>query len=146
MLQITSLLLFSVLTSAQADRPSYETAYQKAQEEHKPLLIIVGADWCAACKTLKAQTIDPMQSSGKLQDVIVTIVDKDSRPELAQQLMQGSSLPQLVVFAQGDEGWKKFSLSGIQSERRVLELLERASAETTARTASSELSPTFSQR
>lgn len=146
MLQITSLLLFSVLTSAQVDRPSYETAYQKAQEENKPLLIIVGADWCAACKTLKAQTIDPMQSSGKLRDVIVTIVDKDSRPELAQQLMQGSSLPQLVVFAKGDEGWKKFSLSGLQSERRVQELLERASTETAPRTASSDVSPQLSQR
>lgn len=146
MLQITSLLLFSVLTSAQVDRPSYETAYQKAQEENKPLLIIVGADWCAACKTLKAQTIDPMQSSGKLQDVIVTVVDKDSRPELAQQLMQGSSLPQLVVFAKGAEGWKKFSLSGLQSERRVQELLERASSETIPRTAASDVSPNVSQR
>ena len=146
MLHLTSLLLFSVLTSAQVDRPSYETAYQKAQEEHKPLLIIVGADWCAACKTLKAQTIDPMQSSGKLQDVIVTVVDKDSRPELAQQLMQGSSLPQLVVFAKGDEGWKKFSLSGLQSERRVQELLERAAAETAPRTASSDVSQKLSQR
>jgi len=146
MFQITSLLLLSVLTSAQVDRPSYETAYQKAQEENKPLLIVVGADWCAACKTLKAQTIDPMQSSGKLQDVIVTIVDKDSRPELAQQLMQGSSLPQLVVFAKSDSGWKKFSLSGIQSERRVQELLERASTETAPRTAATEASPKLSQR
>jgi thioredoxin-like negative regulator of GroEL len=146
MFQITSLLLFSVLSSAQVDRPSYETAYQKAQEEHKPLLIIVGADWCAACKTLKSQTIDPMQSSGKLQDVIVTVVDKDARPELAQQLMQGSSLPQLVVFAKGDDGWKKFSLSGLQSERRVQELLDRASTETAPRTAASETSLKISAR
>ena len=146
MLQLTSLLLLAVLTSAQPERPTYEAAYQKAQEEHKPLLIVVGADWCAACKTLKAQTIDPMQTSGKLQDVVLTIVDKDSRPELAQQLMQGNSLPQLVVFAKGKDGWKKFSLSGIQSEKRVQELLEKAATETAPRTASSEVTPTLTQR
>jgi len=144
--QLTSLLLLAVLTAGQPERPVYEAAYKKAQEENKPLLIVVGADWCAACKTLKAQTIDPMQSSGKLQDVIVTIVDKDLRPELAQQLMQGNSLPQLVVFAKCDEGWKKFSLSGLQSERRVQELLDRASAESAPRTAVGKVISTFSQR
>ncbi len=107
MLQLTSLLLISVLTASQVERPPYETAYQKAQEEHKPLLIVVGAEWCAACKILKAQTIDPMQSSGKLQDVVVTVLDKDERPELAQQLMQGSSLPQLIVFAKGGRWLEK---------------------------------------
>jgi len=146
MLHLTSLLLLAVLTSAQPERPSYEAAYQKAQEENKPLLIVVGADWCAACKTLKSQTIEPMQTSGKLQDVILTLVDKDSRPELAQQLMQGSSLPQLVVFAKGDDGWKKFSLSGIQSERRIQELLEKAASETAPRTASAKVIPVLSQR
>lgn len=127
MLQIASVLLFAVLASASAERPSYEVAYQQASEENKPLLVIVGADWCAACKLLKSQTIEPMESNGKLGDVVVTVVDKDAQPELAQQLMQGSALPQLVVFAKADGGWKKFSLQGIQSEGRVKELIERAS-------------------
>ena len=34
----------------------YEVAYRKARDERKPLLILVGADWCPACKTLKADT------------------------------------------------------------------------------------------
>ncbi len=123
------LLLLSVLSSSQVERPSYEAAYKQAQEEHKPLLIVVGAEWCAACKTLKAQTIEPMQTSGKLENVIVTLVDKDARPDLAEKLMDGKSLPQLVVFAQGSEGWKKFSVTGIQTERRVKELLEKAASE-----------------
>jgi len=127
MLQIASVLLFAVLASASAERPSYEVAYQQASAENKPLLVIVGADWCAACKLLKSQTIEPMESNGKLEDVVVTVVDKDARPELAQQLMQGTTLPQLVVFAKAESGWKKFSLQGIQSEGRVKELIERAS-------------------
>jgi thioredoxin-like negative regulator of GroEL len=136
MFPITSwLLLFSVLTSSQTDRPTYEAAYRQAQQEHKPLLILVGAEWCAACKTLKAQTIEPMQSSGKLENVIVTVVDKDLRPDLAEKLMDGKMLPQLVVFSEGAEGWKKFSVTGIQTESRIKELLNKAAAETAPRSA-----------
>jgi thiol:disulfide interchange protein len=131
----TWLLLISVLTTSPVERPSYEAAYRQAQEEHKPLLIIVGADWCAACKTLKANTIEPMQSSGKLENVVVTVIDKDARPDLAEKLMEGKTLPQLVVFAQGSEGWKKFSVTGMQSEHRVKELLDKATTDRSARTA-----------
>jgi thioredoxin-like negative regulator of GroEL len=136
MFPITSwLLLFSVLSSSQVERPSYEAAYRQAQKEHKPLLIVVGAEWCAACKTLKAQTIEPMQNSGKLENVIVTVVDKDLRPDLAEKLMDGKMLPQLVVFTEGPEGWKKFSVTGIQTEGRVKELLIKAASETAPRAA-----------
>jgi len=127
MLQLASVLLLAVITSAGAERPSYEVAYQQAQDENKPLLVIVGADWCAACKILKSETIEPMESDGKLEDVIVTVVDKDARPDLAKQIMQGSTLPQLVVFSKADSGWRKFSLQGNQSQGRVKELIERAS-------------------
>ena len=127
MLLMASVLLCAVLGSASGDRPTYEVAYEQAQAENKPLLVIVGADWCAACKMLKSQTIEPMESTGKLEDVVVTVVDKDARPELAQQIMQGSTLPQLIVFSKADSGWKKFSLQGIQSEGRVKELIDRAS-------------------
>jgi thioredoxin-like negative regulator of GroEL len=127
MLQVATVLLFAVLTSAQPERPSYEMAYKRAQEENKPLLVVVGADWCAACQTLKSETIEPMESNGKLGEVVLTIVDKDARPELAQQLMQGPTLPQLLVFSKSEGGWKKFSLVGIQTEGRVKELIEKAS-------------------
>jgi thiol:disulfide interchange protein len=147
MFSLTSWLLFaSVLSSSQAERPSYETAYQQAQAEHKPLLIVVGADWCAACKIMKSETIEPMQTAGQLEKVVVTIVDKDSRPDLAEKLMDGKTLPQLVVFTQGSEGWKKFSVAGIQSQKRVQELIDKAHAEAAPRTASSQSPSAVSQR
>ena len=40
--------------------------------------------------------------------------------------MQGNTLPQIVVFCESDQGWKRFSLTGMQSERRVKELLRKA--------------------
>jgi thiol:disulfide interchange protein len=114
-------------TAVKKDEPvSYEAAYQQAQKERKPLLVLVGADWCHACKTMKTDTIVPMKEAGHLKEVVYTQIDKDKHPEIASQIMQGNTLPQIVVFCESDKGWKKFSLTGIQTERRVKELLTRA--------------------
>ncbi len=138
MLHIAALMLLTVLdgsgsstaivSDAKDEAIPYEVAYKKAQEEKKPLLVLVGADWCVACRTLKADTIAPMTKAGQLKDVIITHVDKDKNPELAAQVMKGNILPQIVVFSEADSGWKRFSLTGMQTERRVKELIGRASA------------------
>ncbi len=135
MLRVIGLLLMTVVHSAQSEKLSYEDAYQKAHKEEKILLVVVGADWCAACKTLKSGTIEPMQKSGKLDCVVLTQVDKDNQPELAKQVMTGNTLPQLVAFKETAEGWKRFSLSGIQSEKRVQELIVAAGGELSSETA-----------
>lgn len=135
MLQILGLLLLAVThASSTSGKLSYEDAYAKAEKEEKVLLVVVGADWCAACKTLKSGTIEPMQKAGKLESVILAQVDKDLQPELAKQMMSGSSLPQLVAFKRSENGWKRFSLSGIQSEGRVEELIKTATGEQKAAT------------
>ena len=129
MLKIAVLGLWLVLGNPSSSGVmTYESAYAKAEKENKPLVVLVGADWCAACQTMKSTTIQKMKESGSLSDVIFTQIDKDLRPELAEQIMQGDSLPQIIVFAKSEEGWKKFSLSGIQSEGRVKELIRRASS------------------
>ncbi len=116
-----------VPTDSQSEVLPYEEAYRRAQQERKPLVILVGADWCAACKTMKHDTIVPMQESGALREVVYTQLDKDAQPDLAGQVMQGKMLPQIVVFCESDAGWKRFSLTGIQTERRVKDLIRKAS-------------------
>ncbi len=128
MLKIAVLGLWLVLGNPSSPGAmTYEAAYAKAEKENRPLVVLVGADWCAACQTMKSTTIQKMKESGSLNDVVFTQIDKDLRPELAEQIMQGDSLPQIIVFSKSEEGWKKFSLSGIQSEGRVKELIRRAS-------------------
>ena len=105
---------------------SYEAAFEKAQQEKKPLLILVGARWCASCQIMKRDTIEPMKESGELENVVLTYLDKDERPELAEQLMSGETLPQIVMFSNEDGRWKKFSLTGMQSKGRMVELLGKA--------------------
>ena len=129
MLHVAALTLLAVLiapTTSDEQIP-YDAAYRKAQEEKKPLVVLVGANWCAACRIMKSETILSMKDAGDFKGVVFTHVDKDVQPEIAQQVMQGSTLPQLVVFCEGDHGWKRFSLTGMQSERRVKELIRKAS-------------------
>lgn len=122
-----ALALLMAVTGANNDASQdYDIACAKAEKEKKPLLILVGADWCPSCQVMKKETIEPMKGAGELNDVIVTVVDKDARPELAEQLMRGTTLPQVVVFAQDGQGWKRFSLTGMQTPSRIRELLKRA--------------------
>ena len=136
MLQVAALMLLAfldggstapqVIPAAKEDAISYEVAYKRAQTEKKPLVVLVGADWCVACRTMKSDTIVPMKNSGQLEEVVFTQLDKDRHPELASQVMQGNTLPQIIVFCEGEKGWKRFSLTGMQTERRVQELIKRA--------------------
>ena len=131
MLSIATLALVAVLFGQggdEAEAPlSYEAAYRKAQEEKKPLVVLVGAEWCPACKTMKIDTIESMKKAGELQEVVYTQLDKDAHPEHADQVMQGKTLPQIVVFSESENGWKRFSLTGLQTPRRVKELIRKAS-------------------
>lgn len=104
----------------------YEEAFAKAQKEKKPLLIMVGAPWCASCQIMKRDTIEPMKEAGELDKVVITYVDKDARPELAEQLMKGETLPQVIMYTQEQKKWKRFSLTGMQSQKRMVELLGKA--------------------
>lgn len=126
MVRVVLALLLSVTGTAVNKPLTYEEAIQQSQKENKPILILIGAKWCASCELMKRDTIEPMKSAGELKDVIVTYVDKDERPELAQQLMKGETLPQVVVFCKDSDQWRRLSLTGMQNKNRMQELLARA--------------------
>ena len=123
-----ALTLLMAITTGDGKTLEYEAALAKAQEENKPLVIMIGAPWCASCQIMKRDTMEPMMRSGRLSRVVVTYIDKDQRPELCGQLMNGETLPQVIMFAKQSGGWKRFSLTGMQSEGRMAELLGRANA------------------
>jgi thioredoxin-like negative regulator of GroEL len=70
----------------------------------KPLMVIVSAEWCPACHTLKDTTIRDLEQSGQLNEVNVAIVDRDEQPELANKLMRGQRMPQIIMFSKSDRG------------------------------------------
>jgi|694.fasta_scaffold00028_124 thioredoxin-like negative regulator of GroEL len=127
MVQVILTLVLAV-TGVPSKPIAYEEAIEQAQKENKPVLILVGAKWCAACEIMKRETIEPMKAEGELKDVIVTYVDKDQRPELAQQLMKGETLPQVVMFAKDNDQWRRLSLTGMQTKSRIQEMLGRVAS------------------
>ena len=103
-----SLLLTIMMMGVVSDQPSandYTLAYKKSVDVQKPLMVVVGAEWCPACNVLKQTTIHDMQESGQLDEVSVAFFDRDAQPELAQELMNGEQMiPQIIMFSKNESG------------------------------------------
>lgn len=130
---MVSLLLAAVLasvTSEPGNNHDYKTAYKESVANQKPLMVVVGAEWCTACNVLKDTTIRPMVQTGELDEVNVAVVDRDAEPELCEQLCKGDKmLPQIIVFTKNAEGkWERQKLMGYQPKQPVRSLVRRAIA------------------
>jgi len=111
---------------AQADQ-DYTLAYKRSVQEDKPLMVVVGAEWCPACKVLKKTTIANMEMAGELDDVSLAVVDRDTEPELAKKLMADEKMiPQIIVFSKTEDGrWNRERLTGYQPVQPIRSLIRR---------------------
>ena len=132
-----SFVLQTAMLTAGAD--GYSDAYHAAQSNGKPLVVLVGTEWCPGCKTMKHGILPRLMGRGKMQRVNFAQVNSDDDWGLASKLLVGDTIPQLVVFAKTPEGWKCEHLKGAKSEAEVEEAIERA---TTAMQATERLSMT----
>src|SRR4051794_34003424 len=82
-----------------ANHASYNAALQDAQKQQRPLLVLVGANWCPGCQTMKTRVLPSLARRGALRGVSFATVDTDTEVETAKQLMRGGSIPQLIVFS-----------------------------------------------
>jgi thioredoxin-like negative regulator of GroEL len=106
---------------------SYEQAFDDTQASGRPLVVLVGADWCPGCRTMKHAVLPRMQTAGRLAGVNYVEVDTDHRGRLADQLMRGGTIPQLIVFSQGADGrWHREQFTGATSEAAVGAAIQRA--------------------
>jgi thioredoxin-like negative regulator of GroEL len=117
-----------VLQAAVAASPaSYQTALAEAQEKQQPLVVLIGAEWCPGCRTMKHSVLPQMSRSGALSSVSFATVDTDRDLDLARQLMRGSSIPQLIAFSRTADGqWHREQIIGATSPAAVAALVERA--------------------
>jgi thioredoxin-like negative regulator of GroEL len=87
------------------------------------LVILIGADWCPHCVTMKQSVIPSVRQRGLLDQVSFVQVDTDRQPQLARRLMNGTSVPQLVVYHKTPQGWQRIVRNGGQSVQAVETLL-----------------------
>jgi glutathione peroxidase len=98
---------------------SYAEAHKAMMETGRPMVILVGAEWCPACRTMKQDVTPEVSRNGGFKGATFAIVDTDQEPELAHKLMKGSSIPQLIVYRKTEEGWRINRMIGAQSPSTV---------------------------
>jgi thioredoxin-like negative regulator of GroEL len=108
------------LSAVTTDTQSYTQAYNTAvNDSSRPLVVLVAADWCPACQAMKTNVLPLVQQAGGLNHVAFAVVNVDRDSAIAKGLMQGNSIPQLVMWVKTDKGWSRSQLTGNQSVSAV---------------------------
>lgn len=101
----------------------YQSAYQRSLETGRPLVVLVGADWCPACRVMKNEVVPKIAATGGMRDVEYAYVDFDRQRALASQLLQGTAIPQMVRFQRTQEGWKSCRITGAKTDDVVKQFM-----------------------
>ena len=99
----------------------------------QPLLVLVGAEWCAACERMKSSVMPELNRRGRLRQVTYATVDKDTEQKLASKLMSGATVPQLILFTKTPDGWARRQLTGMRNAEEVHTFLHDAIEKTAAK-------------
>jgi thiol:disulfide interchange protein len=105
----------------------YSEARKEAMETGKPLFVIVGADWCPACQTMKNDVIPKMQRRGEFPDVAYATVNWDRENKLAvwfQKQAKTDLIPVLCFYWKVDGGWKSRYHVGSMEAKKLQEFLQ----------------------
>jgi thiol-disulfide isomerase/thioredoxin len=124
MIQVTLNILLQA-AAITAGGHDYATAYREANETGKPLVVLVGADWCPGCRQMKYSAIPELEKKGGLNNVNYVYLNSDEDSTLAGKLMKGGSIPQLIMYHKTDEGWKRQQLTGAQAVSEIERFIER---------------------
>lgn len=121
-------------TAAKTAAPQhYREAYQQSARTGRPLLVLVGAKWCPACRRMKSAILPQLSRRNALRQVAFVAVDKDQEKKLASQLMSGPTVPQLILFTKTPTGWKRRQLTGLHTAGEIDSFVHRAIAQTAAK-------------
>ncbi len=123
MFAITSL----VASCAMAQEPvDYRTAYHKAQDGQKPLLVFVSADWCPPCQVMKKTTLPQLLKKESFAKFHFSTLDLDKDEAIGRQLIGTQGIPQFVMFEKEGDKWVRRNLVGIQTPEAVEAFLAQA--------------------
>jgi len=118
---MTSLLLVAAIQlSASPTQPDqFRQACQQSIDTGRPLVVLIGANWCLGCRTMKTSILPKVAKAGGLDNVGFVYVDTDHQPRLAGQLSRAKAIPQLIRFSKTPDGWRSQHIVGAQSVQEV---------------------------
>ncbi len=120
-----AIALLLQITTLSSNELSYADAYRIHKETGRPLVVLVGAEWCPACRSMKQSTIPSLTRSGGLDDVVYVEVNTDRQSSLAQRISGGGAIPQLVMYYETDDGAKRVKVVGARGVEGIRDFVSR---------------------
>lgn len=117
-LTVSAILQLSLATTG-ANAATYAEAHKVHSETGRPMVILVGAEWCPACVQMKERTLPRIAQRGLLRKVAFAQVNTDREERLAKRLMRGGTIPQLIMYRRTASGWKRHMLVGAQNPEEI---------------------------
>ncbi|MBN1909654.1 MAG: thioredoxin family protein [Pirellulales bacterium] len=113
------LVLLLQAATVNGDPDSYAEARRKTTETGRPMVILVGADWCPACVEMKKNVVPKVRHRGLFGKVAYAFVNLDKNRKLGRELTEGGPIPQIIMFRKTPEGWRRRSLVGGQTPEAI---------------------------
>lgn len=116
-----SMVLAATVQAALFGSPqsSFDRAFQESASTGRPLVVLIGADWCPSCQVMKNTTLPEVARHGGLKGVVFAYVDADQDPKLVARLSRVKAIPQLIRYDRTPDGWQGRLLVGAQTAEDV---------------------------
>jgi thioredoxin-like negative regulator of GroEL len=124
-----TLAAFMQLSLLSTDAETYAQAHKEMTETGKPMVVMVGTDWCGPCRKMKQVVLPEVRKRGLLQQVAFALVNADNDRNLATKLIGKGPIPQLIMFRQTPDGWRRRKLVGGQEVEKVENFLREGIAQ-----------------
>jgi len=128
---LTALLLTLTLFGANVDEfaaemgfeRDYKTALAKAKVENKPLMMVLGADYCPWCRKFERKTLSSKLIKPELEKLITLVVDKKFDVKSFPKEFQTQLTPR-VFFIDPKDGKSFYETVGYVKKKVYLSDLE----------------------
>lgn len=110
-----------VASETEAPTETYAVAYKTIIESGRPMVVMVGTEWCPPCRAMKQRVLPEIRKRRWFQRIAFAKVNADEEARLARRLTGGGPVPQLVMFRRTQNGWVRRKLIG----RHSVEIVER---------------------
>jgi thioredoxin-like negative regulator of GroEL len=111
-----------------AEAETYAQAHKEMSQTGKPMVVMVGTDWCGPCRKMKQVVLPEVRKRGLLKQVAFALVNADHDSKLAAKLIGNGPIPQLVMFRRTANGWRRQKLVGGQEVEKVEKFLREGIA------------------
>lgn len=118
----SAMLQVSLLTTG---ANTYADAHRQHVDSGRPMVLLVGAEWCPACVQMKNSVMPRVARRGSLEKVAYAQVNTDRDGRVAKAVMNGGTIPQLIMYRKTPAGWKRHMLVGAHTPEKIEAFIQR---------------------